>query len=78
MVWRTVEGQGHALEDNRNIGYPCNDCECHRKLIFVPDGDADRPNECLISERWHWLGIMEGDVHANSNQEGSADKAHVG
>jgi hypothetical protein len=24
------------------------------------------------------LGRMEGDVHANSNQEGSADKAHVG
>jgi hypothetical protein len=69
---------GPALDDNRYIDYPYNDCECHRKLVFFPDGDADRPIERLVWERWPWLGIMEGDVHANSNQEGSADKAHVG
>jgi hypothetical protein len=32
----------------------------------------------LILERWPWLGRMEGDAHAKNNQEGSADKAHVG
>jgi hypothetical protein len=47
-------------------------------LFLFQIATLKRLNECLVWERWPWLGRMERDVHAKNNQERSAELAHVG